>query len=262
MAELQIIVINYQTPGDLKAFLDSFEAVRAEVDCTLTVVNVCPGPEDHEVVRRGYENGVICDDGWTWLKNVGYNKAANHAASSGSGLYLAIFNADVELRPGVLAGCVAALEENPARAVVGPRQVDESNRITSAGTFGTIENPVMRGWHEYDNGQYADTRDDAVHVSGSAMFWRRSVWNELTACPQFQSAAPGALGALLSTCHHYYGETWAMAHALLHDYLVCFYGPAAAIHKWHRSSPVGGEVELRMPQEKEEFERALKAHAK
>lgn len=258
MADLDVVCVSYQTPTELDDFLASFREVADEVDCTLTVVNVCPTREDELVGVQGTE-GLKQTTLVSWTENIGFNHACNRAATAGNAPYLALFNADTELRAGVLANCVKALQSNPFWAVVGPRQVNEHNRITSAGTFGMIDDPRMRGWNEYDNGQFSDVRDDAVHVSGSAMFWRRSIWDELTWCPVFQEAVPGAVGALLHS-HHYFGETWAMAHAISHSYNVVFWGPVAMVHKWHRSSPVGGPAELGMPGEKEEFERVCQAH--
>ncbi len=265
MAELDAIVCNFKTPGDLRSFLKSFRPARNEVGCTLTIVNVQPDPEDGLVSVEELWPGAQTEASIvSWSDNLGFNRACNAAAATSREVpapYLALFNADVILRPGALAHCVQALKDHPDWAVVGPRQVNESNQITSAGTFGTVTKPEMRGWHEIDRGQFNDVRDDAVHVSGAAMFWRRSIWDELTACPQFQEAAPGATGALLSTCHHFYGETFAMAHALSHGFKVVFDGSAPTIvHKWHRASRVGGEVELRMPEEKAEFERACRIH--
>lgn len=237
--DLAAAVVNYRTSGDVEDFLRSWTAVSGEVDAHLTIVNVCPLEEDEAVVSQAWQ---YLDHARTsivaWRSNCGYNVACNRALARGASPYLACFNADVVLRPGVLRGCVDAIEEHSAWAVVGPRQVDDSNRITCAGTLGTPEHPEMRGWMQYDQGQFSDVRDDCVHVSGSAMFWRRSVWEELTECPQFQAAAPGATGALLPA-QHFYGETWAMYHARAHGHRVGYLGTVVATHRWHRASPVG-----------------------
>lgn len=263
MAELDVIVVSYRTPDDLRAFLKSVRPAMAEVGgCTLTVVNVCPTREDELTAVEEVPPSKHLVSLVSWPENVGFNRAVNSAAAAlaPGAPYLAVFNADVMLRPGVFYESVKALKKNPDWAVVGPRQVNESNQITSAGTFGTIAEPRMRGWHEIDQGQFNDVRDDAVHVSGAAMFWRRSIWDELTRCPLFQDAVPGAVGAMLPT-HHYHGETYAMAHAIAHGRRVVFDGSLPTIvHKWHTSSPVGGAVEMNMPVEKEEFERACRIH--
>lgn len=246
---LRAVVVNYRTAGDLAEFLQSWAECAGEVEATLIIANVCPLQADDEAaevglraielaIRRTRRMSRPSTFIWDYDTNVGYNLAVNEALERGSSPYLAAFNADVVLKPGVLKGCVDALAEHPDWAVVGPRQVDEQNRITCAGTFGTPEAPHMRGWMQNDAGQFSDTRDDCVHVSGSAMFWRRSVWDELTACPLFQEADPGAVGALLGALH-FWGESFAMLHARAHGYSVAFDGRVTAIHKWHRSSPVG-----------------------
>lgn len=257
--KLEVIVVSYRTPDDLFAFLASLDAIQDEIEFSLTVVNVDPTDDDKDVAARANLDRYI-----EFPTNVGYATAVNEAASMSESPYLGIFNADVELWPGVLARCVEALEQNPTWGVVGPRQVDESNLITCAGTFGTLAEPKMRGWHEFDQGQYNDVRDDAVHVSGSAMFWRREAWDELTECPIFQSVAPGAKGALLPT-KHLFEETAALYHCTMHGpqsgWRVAYLGTACCIHRWHRASPVGGFADQLYPESQAYFREFCDAHA-
>src|SRR6202035_190672 len=87
------------------------------------------------------------------LTNCGYARACNDAANwhiTATGEYLgtgmtartlAFFNADTRIRPGVLEKCVDLLESDPTYAIVGPRQVDDENKITHSGIYGTLEAP-------------------------------------------------------------------------------------------------------------------------
>jgi hypothetical protein len=128
----------------------------------------------------------------------------------------------------------------------------------TAGIFGTNAAPVHRGWNEIHRGQYLDV-SDAVTVSGSAYFVKRTVWEELANCSLYREVAPDAAGAFLPT-PHYYEETWASYHCREHGYRVIYYGPITMVHKWHQASPVGGWAEQQMPASRELFRRACVHH--
>lgn len=259
MPDLNAVVVSYRTPQDLDDFLQSWGRVSDEVDATLTVSLVAPLGPDHAVVASALSSyldpsKVVIK---VWDDNVGYNIACNDAASKGDAPYLALFNADVVLEPGVLSACVLGLEDNPDWAVVGPRQVNKSNLLVCAGTVGPATNPHLRGWLNYDRGQYSDMRDDVVHVAGSVMFWRRQMWDELTLCPEFQEAAPGACGAMLPT-NHYWGESYAMLHARRHGRRVAYLGTVRCIHKWHTASTTGKAPHI--TEDQQFFRRACDIH--
>src|SRR5688572_16369997 len=238
---VDMVVVNYQTPGDLHRFLQSVKLADIHIPYTLTVVNVSPGMNDVNVVKD-----------WAWgftflyvehEENVGYARACNDAVKYPDREVVAFFNADVEVLPGSVEACYEALVSREERGILGPRQTDRAGYITSAGCFGSNINTSARGWKSRDDGRtYADIRDDAVTVSGSAYFVKRTVWDQLascelfTKCPEVSELRPE--GAFLPT-HHYYNETWTSYHARHHGYSVVYYGPVKMIHEWHQSSPVG-----------------------
>lgn len=253
MHGVDVIVCNYKTPGDLQRFLDSYEESDSR---NLWIVNVCPDREDTRVaVAYAKEReGVSVLEHHT---NVGYARAVNNAAAFGSHDVIAIFNADTELWSGVVEECSEALMSDPDWGVLGPRQVDRRNRITHGGIIGTHSRPQLRAWRQVDEGQCSDVVE-AVTVSGSAYFVKRSVWNELTDCHHFQSY--GAEGAFLPT-QHYYEETWCSYHAWAHGYKVIYWGPSVMLHEWHQSSPVGGQADqLWYKESKALFNEACERH--
>lgn len=254
---IDVIVINYRTPGDLKEFCESYTAHRTW-DSRLWIANVDPLPEDVEVANHAFMQLGPCSIA-NIPENIGYAKAVNAMGLHSSGDTLAIFNADTVLEPDVLESCRTALWSNDRFAVVGPRQHDEHNRITHAGIFGTHVSPKHRGWMEQDRGQFDDTNPDAVTVSGAAYFIKRPVWQELTDCYLYRKVAPDAQGAFLPT-QHYYEETWCSYHAQSHGYKVVYFGAVGMVHKWHRASTLGGYAERVMPQSKEYFRDACDVH--
>lgn len=258
-ATVDCVVTNYRTPGDLARFLHSYVEVAGEVDAHLSIMNVHPNDADVEVARDFIRSSAACHDATHVLTpaNIGYGRSCNLAATHGHGSVLAFFNADTELRPGVLEECASALLAVPAWGVLGPRQVNDRNQLTHAGLFASEGGQWERGWKEPDSGQYSDVVDTAYSVAGSAYFIKRTVWDELTACPIFQRNTP-ALGAFLPT-QHYFEETWCSVHARAHGAKVVYYGLATMIHNWHRASRIG-EAEIHTPASKAMFDDACRFH--
>lgn len=250
---IDLVVVNYKTPADLEDFLGSLDRFVPLMAASLTVVEVDDEDYEHTFTWAGGTGTTIGVAG-----NVGYGRACNMAAARGHGSVIAFFNADVLVTPESIDLCYRALTTHPDWGILGPCQVNEANRIRHAGIFGTLAQPVHRGWNEIDHGQYVDVRD-AITVSGSAFFVRRHVWEQLTECPLYQDVAQGAEGAFLPT-PHYYEETWAAYHAHAHGHRVIYYGPVTMIHKWHRASPMGGWAEEQMPISRELFREACQHH--
>jgi GT2 family glycosyltransferase len=250
---IDIVVVNYHSPADLNEFVESLERFPVRADASLTIVDV-----DVDPYLRFFEWGGKPGRTIGLRGNVGYARACNYGAAIGARDHIALFNADVVLTKGAIDLCHDALQNQPDWAILGPCQVDNGNRIRHAGIFGTLDAPVHRGWNENNHGQYNDVRD-AVTVSGSAYFVRRSVWDELTGCSLYRDVAPEAQGAFLPTSH-YFEETWCSYHAQTHGHRVVYYGYVTIVHKWHRASPVGGWAEQQMPISRSYFREACDHH--
>lgn len=263
---IHIVVVSYRTPGDLDLFCQSVEACQPSGPWSMTIFNVSPQPGDIAVGER-WAHALRARHLWD-AENIGYGRACN-ASSRGvewppderddQGV-LAFFNADVVLSEGALDQCVEALALNPDWGVLGPRQVNRRNQITGAGIFGTPDTPILRGWRQpAASGQFSDVRDDAVSVSGSAFFVRRSCWDHLRCCPVFKAIAPDAQGAFLPT-PHYFEETWVSYHAKAHGWKVAYWGKTTITHAWHQASAIGGYAEQQFPVSEEMFRAACDRH--
>ena len=242
---VEVVVVNYRTPHDLLAFTRSLYRSKHDCEFTLTIFNVDPTPEDLRVgfsLEEEHYNTVHMHS----RTNIGYAGAVNWALKvGGPGFvppYIAIFNADTRLRDGVLDGCLQALEDNPDWGAVGPRQYDDRNRLTHAGIFGTLDKPQHRGWLAANDGRYQDVKE-AVTISGSAYFTRRSLWEEMTECPLYVEAAPEAVGAFLPT-PHFYEETYYSYHLQAHGYKVMYLGTEGMIHLHGKATPPGTATKL------------------
>jgi GT2 family glycosyltransferase len=261
MTGLDVVMVNYRTPDDRAAFIDSLIEHLPTVDFTFTVVDVgvdLISSMDHDGQAANVE--TIAMNTWriALSENVGYARACNFGAAMGTSEIIGLFNADVVLTADAIDDCCAALAEHDEWGILGPRQVDARGRLRHAGIFGSHEQPRHRGWDEPNRGQYQDVAP-AVSVSGSAYFIKRKVWQELTDCTLYQEIAPDAGGAFLPTAH-YYEETWASYHAHAHGHQVIYFGEATVIHKWHQASPIGGWADRQMKESRAYFRAACDHH--
>ena len=247
---IDIVVVNYRCPEDLRHFLNSVLRYPPAVPWSIAIVNVDPTEEDERTAWAFPEPF----DYKQFADNVGYARAVNFASAFGDRETLAIFNADTRLLENVATECHNMLQSTPEWGVLGPRQIDNKNLVTHGGFFES-----ERGFHHRNSEQYADVRDDARTVSGSAYFIKRTVWDELTECPIYRTKYPNVEGAFLPT-RHYWEETWASFHARKHGYKVVYYGPAVMIHNWHSASPRGGFAERQIPISRAMFREMCEAH--
>lgn len=232
---VDVVCVNYKTDDLLIKFIDSYQKTKFP-GCTLTVVDV-QSPfkrEETDTMAKRLGGQFLA-----FRDNVGYGRACNAGADQGSNDVILLANADTLLTADGLEACYEALISHPKWAVLGPRQIDADGRITAGGIFGTDRFPQQRGWAEPDHGQYSDVRTDALTVSGSLYFIKRSVWKELTECAVFQEYQPDSIGAFLQT-QHYFEETFCSYHARSHGYKCVFYGPVQMVHLFHKASPHGG----------------------
>jgi len=251
--KVEIVVINYKTYDLLQAFIDSYETFKPKTDSHLTIIDV-ESSEDFDQLK-------IPKDAWSvrtdW--NLGYALACNYAGFNSDADVLAFFNADTRfVNDTCVDYCVEYLNSNENVGIVGPLQYDSDLRATHGGIFGTLSKPQHNGWR---SPRLDDLRfnQKAVTVSGSAFFIRRDLWSELTNCSIYASMFPDTIGAFLPT-QHYYEETGCAYHAQAHGKEVWYLGNAEMIHEWHKSSPVGGTVDMEMAKAKAIFVDFCEAH--
>lgn len=260
MADLDVIVINHRTPGDLASFLRSLEFHAGAVTVKVWIGNVAPRFEDVRVAEEWRDTTTLDADHIVFDDNIGFARACNDLVARGSANYVALFNADVELTDGAIDACYGALAAREDWATLGPRQVNEKNQITHAGIFGGEARPAHRGWRSTGN-LFRDIRDDAVFVSGSAVFVRRSVWDFLAACPIVTEAFPAVDGAMPPFALLYYEDSWLGVHARSHGFLNAYFGEVTVIHKWHQSVKANGQPDSVVEDAHDRFRALCEAHS-
>lgn len=262
---IDLCIVSYNNRNEIQRLLDCFygslhEAIpRNENDCWGVYI-ADNGSTDGTVEFLDSSSSFYFVDKVIYNDNIGYAQACNYLATLGQGEIIGLLNADVWFTAKDLKKIQTYFDCNPRVGIVGPKQRNERNQITHAGIFGSNTEPRHRGWKEYDayDNKYRDVQE-AITVSGSAYFIRRSVWNVLTECEIFKSLYPDALGAFLPT-QHYYEETWCSYHAREHGYKVMYNGDISIGHSWHASSKVGGEADAQFPKSQSLFRQMCDHH--
>lgn len=246
---IDVVVVNYRTPKDLAHFLASFAEFPPSVPYTLKIVNVA-GTEDDLLVSKEWLPEIEHSASMATETNIGYGRAANFAALYGNFDTVAVFNADIVLRPFALDECYESLHEDPLIGVLGPRQLDSNGVIRHAGVVGVNSDLQQRGFGQRAEAwapdtPYDDVRDDFPMVLGSALFVPRVTWEGLRCCHtygQWWSDRYGLpLGPLLET-PLYYEDTWLCLHARAHGYKIRYLGTTTITHEWHRSINLNAPV--------------------
>jgi len=182
--------------------------------------------------------------------NIGYARACNQLAARGESDIIGLLNSDIWFTHQDLAKIQTIFDENPEIHILGPKQRDEQGKIRHAGILGTMTAPKHRGWNQLDpNDELYRDRVEAVTVSGSAYFIRRSTWDALTDDPEYQKFCyrtfrANAEGAFLPT-PHYFEETWCSYFARHRGYGVYYDGTVSIGHSWHASHPIGSPADLK-----------------
>ncbi|HJS83560.1 MAG TPA: glycosyltransferase [Nitrososphaera sp.] len=240
---IDLCVVNFQTKDKLERLLEVLHQDLKTYD----------PPWNLYIAENGSTDGsadFLAEEEWRYSikhidfnDNIGYANACNKLASYGSAPILGLLNADVWMTTGDVNRIARAFAD-PDVAILGPKQRNEYGEITHAGIFGTLTKPAHRGWREPDplDEKYRDHLE-AITVSGSAYFVRRSIWELLTICPTYtqwhaEIYQDKPEGAFLPT-EHYYEESWTSWHAHAHNLKVYYHGYVSIGHTWHASHEIG-----------------------
>lgn len=208
-------IVDYGTPELAEACLDSIR------DCDL------------------FASVAVVDAkqlGWS------YAKSCNTALRAGVAEFVLALNADTRMLEPPTA-ILGLFDDDPSIAVVGPRQVNSQGFITHGGIFGTNQAPTFRCWQQFLDAHDAATADtrDAITVSGSVYFARRSIWEQL--------------GGFLTT-PHFYEETWFSYLARHRGHRVVYTGATTWIHEFNQSPTTGAWRAQKAAESRETFRAA------
>jgi GT2 family glycosyltransferase len=230
MSTVKLVAVNYKTYDLINRLIRSFNEYGQENQSLLIIDNEWTQEIDHPHVLKT-------------KANLGYAGACNMGAMMTTHDYIGFLNSDVALvDPDSVNTIIEYMDKNPDVAAAGPLQYDENMRVTHAGIYGSYLNQVHVGWKKPAYTGW-DVNDDSVTtVSGSALFVRTSAYNEIAACP-FMKKMYGTSVSGFPPFPHFYEDLHLCAHLRAHGHKLAYVGKAEMIHSWHKSSPVGSQVE-------------------
>lgn len=253
---IDLVVVNYKTPADLKSFVASLLRYEVKVPYSLYVMN--NEPELSDLKAGKLIEDLVDDVTVVNSENIYYSGACNLGGSMGEREAIGLFNADTRFQEFTLDLCHEAVMGNPTWGALGPLQLGDQKEVTHAGIFGTLDSPHHRGWKSRRSDNFRDVKP-AVTLSGSAVFTRRDVWRVLEECEIYRSRYPDVGGPLLPTTH-YYEETWFCYHMQAHGYTPVYFGKAEMIHRWHKASPMGGWADKQFEPSRKMFREMCDLH--
>jgi GT2 family glycosyltransferase len=135
MTRLTIIIVGYNSKGDLARVLPSLTSPPPAVDHEIVVVDNASSDSTAAFVRGSWP-GVRLIASET---NLGFAKANNLGVRATASELVLFLNPDTVLGPGVVDRLVSAIDARPDVAIVGPRIVDGRGRAELS--FGTLITP-------------------------------------------------------------------------------------------------------------------------
>ena len=126
--ELSVIIVNYNSAPELGNCLHALDGVRNELAFEVIVV-------DNGSTDGSLQAAQTTFPWWRFLPldaNRGFAGACNTGTEIASGRQVMLLNPDTEVQSGALSTLVRALSEHPQWGIVGPRMVDQDDRVYAA----------------------------------------------------------------------------------------------------------------------------------
>ncbi|MHB1710219.1 MAG: glycosyltransferase family 2 protein [Acidimicrobiales bacterium] len=181
------VVVNYESGPALAACVAS---LRAEDPSEVVVVdNGSTDRSVHELLRRFPDAEVLVPG-----SNLGYGAGANRGAAATTSEFIWVCNPDLAVSPGALEVLVAALDEEPTAAIVGPLiRTSQGDRYPSARQFPSLpdaaghailgqfipQNPFTRAYVRSDLVVGPDSVHRVDWVSGACFLARRTAFERV-----------------------------------------------------------------------------------
>jgi GT2 family glycosyltransferase len=136
MARLTVVIVTYNSTGEIGACLDAVATAAATTDHEVVVVDNASSDDTASLVRARWPQVRVLDAGG----NLGFGRGNNVGIRATSGELVLVLNPDTVPRAGSIDRLVAVLDAQPAIAVAGPRIVDGRGRAELS--FGAMIGPL------------------------------------------------------------------------------------------------------------------------
>jgi len=139
--KLAIVIIHYNTSGDLAKCLSSLEACAPACEHQVVVVDNASVDKGLDEVHRNHPDCL-------WIfnqENVGYARGANRGMGQVQADYYLILNPDIVVEPGALDQLLSFADSHPRAGMVGPQLLNPDGTIQhSCRRFYTLKTLLLR----------------------------------------------------------------------------------------------------------------------
>ncbi|HUX07606.1 MAG TPA: glycosyltransferase family 2 protein [Acidobacteriota bacterium] len=132
MAELQIIIVTYNSEGTIEGCLADVLAAAGSVDHRETVVDNASSDGTVEIVGSGFPEVEVVP----LQTNIGFGAANNAALRQSDSPFALLLNPDTRIAPEAVTTLMKTLKQHPRVALVGPQmQYPDGSPQVSFGSF-------------------------------------------------------------------------------------------------------------------------------
>src|SRR5204863_3036259 len=136
MPRLSIVIVTYNSAGDIDACLESLVEHRPAIDHEIVVVDNASTDSTAAAIRARWGGVRVIDAG----ANLGFARANNLGIQQTFGPLILLLNPDTSMPGGAVDTLVTVLEARPDVAIAGPRLVNGDGRAELS--FGRMMSPL------------------------------------------------------------------------------------------------------------------------
>jgi len=128
MADVSILVVNWNTRDRLRRCLEALARLPAPVSCDVVVVDNGSTDGSAEMVASGFPSVRFLQN----ARNEGFARAVNRGVAETDAPFVLLLNSDAELQSGALATLAGTLRDHPDVAAAGAQLFKPDGRIQHA----------------------------------------------------------------------------------------------------------------------------------
>ncbi|HVN55447.1 MAG TPA: glycosyltransferase family 2 protein [Anaerolineaceae bacterium] len=183
MAQISIIIVNWNTRLLLRECLDSVRAYSDGLNCEVIVVDNASSDGSPEMLDREYpEIRLIQNE-----TNTGFARANNQAMQVSEAEYFLLLNSDARLQPGSISSLLEAAKCHPGLGIAGARLLNPDGSFQASHTsFPTLWREFLilsglgrafrGGWYPSHGPEIEKGLQKVEYVEGACLFVRREAY--------------------------------------------------------------------------------------